>query len=155
MQKRDLHLNYVVPEDIDGPLETYCQETCRTATSVVRQVILEWLEGDLQIPSRVSERASGRRTSLLLKKRVMDAFEAKVWEDGHYSKGAVIAHLLRRFLARSKSHEAMIDVTLPLPAKLYNDLTAHCEETGISMERLLTGTVQDLLAKIAMQPTGG
>jgi hypothetical protein len=120
----------------------------------VRQLILEYVEGDREIPPRISDRSPGHRTSLALKGRIMNALEDKIEAEGHLSKGAVIAYLLRQFLVRTPANDSeMVDVTVQLPSGVYNDLANYCKARGLSMNQLLAGTVQDLLDRIAMQST--
>lgn len=144
-----MRLNYSVPEDLAERLDAYCKSSCRSASSVVRQLLLEYLEGDRQLPPRVSERGNGHRTSMSLKRRIVSALEERVEEEGHFSKGAVIAHLLRQLLARApEKSEEEVPVLVKLPAGLHRTLEEYAARNDTSVETLVKSAVRDLHDRI-------
>jgi hypothetical protein len=143
-----VRLNFVLPTDLDADLAGYCAETGRKATGVIRQLVVEWLEGDLSLPERASEHPEGRRTNILLPPRVADALDARRASEGHVTRAAVIEALLRRFLVRRRSSSGdTLTVRVRLPVDLFNELATVCKAVGLSVEEALVADAQARASK--------
>ena len=89
--------NYVIPGDLNGLLELYSKQNLISSSKLVRRLILEYVEGDRNFPVP-PKHPSGKRTSVALTERLLHVFEAKIVDEGHSTKAAVIAALLAQFL---------------------------------------------------------
>lgn len=101
-----VRLNYSISQETESDLSSYCELTGRTASDVVRQLICELLDGDRELPDTATikerERAGPRRdqrTDMWVSPRILGVLDRKIEEEGYPSKSAVIAWLLRDFLA--------------------------------------------------------
>jgi len=120
-------INYVIPDELDDQLAAYCARTGRSGTDVVRQLVVEWLEGDRRLPSPARSHPIGRRTNVGLSDAARAALEAKIESEGHGTFAAVIAALLAPFLAHRASQEEAMPVRVRLSAEVYDKLFIFCE----------------------------
>jgi hypothetical protein len=129
-------LNFVIPDDLDHRLTAYCEAVNRTPTDVVRQLVLEWLEGDSSLPGPALVHPSGRRTNILLSHASREALETKISNEGHATTSAAVSMLLARFLAGRgpDSGAETVTVRVPLPVRLYNKFVQFCESQGTTAE---------------------
>lgn len=114
-------LNYVIPEELETALEDYSSQTGRPAHDVVRQLVVEFVEGDRGAPEPRAH-PTGRRTNVVLPERVLGALEHHVGA-AHTSKAALIAGLLEDFLAHRRDPETYLSITIRLPARLLDTIT--------------------------------
>ena len=127
-------LNFVIPDDLDDQLTGYCERTERSQSEVIRQVILEWLEGDRRLPAPAREHPAGRRTNMQLSHVLRAALEAKIGEEGHGTISAVIEALLRPFLAhRTNGGDGTTVVRVALPTQVHDELFIFCQSWGWSV----------------------
>jgi predicted DNA-binding protein len=139
-------LNFVIPNDLEESLDTYCKRTGRTSTDVVRQLVIEWLEGDRHLAEPATEHPSGRRTNLLLTHAAKDTLEARVASEKHATVSAVVEALLRPFLAaRALPESETITLRVPLPVDIYNDFAAMCSISGTTAEATL---IEDIRLRV-------
>jgi len=138
-------LNFVIPEDLDDTLASYCEETGRSQSEVIRQVVLEWLDGDRRLPAPARVHPSGRRTNMQLSHVLRGALEAKIKEEGHGTISAVIEALLRSYVAhRGNGGDGTTIVRVALPTGVYDELFVFCQRWG--------WTVADGLKVLAESP---
>lgn len=109
-------LNFVIPNDLDDDLVAYCGQTGRTPGDVVRQLLVEWLEGDRHLVGPVAHPA-GKRTQTSLSPAARAALVARIAREGLGTIAAVTAALLRPFLAHrarptGSAERTMIPVTV-------------------------------------------
>lgn len=109
-----LRLNFVIPKDLDEALIAYQAQTGRTPSDVVRQLLVEWVEGDRRLPGPAREHPEGRRTQTTLSEPARAAVDARIAEEGHGTVAAVVAALLRPFLSHRVSRERPDEVTVPV-----------------------------------------
>jgi len=138
-------LNFVIPEDLDDTLAAYCEETGRSQTEVIRQVVLEWLDGDRRLPAPAREHPAGRRTNMQLSHVLRGALEAKIKEEGHGTISAVIEALLRSYVAhRGNGGEGTDVVRVAISSEAHDRLFTFCQRWG--------WTVADGLKVLAEDP---
>lgn len=133
MQKaKFVTLNYSLPKDLSSRLDDYCERTGRTASEVVRQLVLEFVEGDRSIRSLDYEPdvESAARSSVRLRASTFKAFDQKVTDENLRSKGAVLACLLTAFLERLPRGPERVLVTVSLPVSVVQTLTAEASNRG-------------------------
>lgn len=121
-------INYVIPDKLDDQLATYCSRTSRTGTDVVRQLIVEWLDGDRCLPAPAREHPTGRRTNVGLSDAVIAALETRIEEEGHGTVAAVVAALLAPFLAHRTATEETVTVRVGLSEEVHHKLFVFCEK---------------------------
>jgi len=137
-----VRFNFVLRDDIEIRLDDYSNTTHRNTADVVRQVLIEWLDGDLLLPHALGDHPIGRRTNITLPSVVRNALEDRVRQDGHVSLSAVVNALLSRFLApREATQEDVVTVRLPVPVALYQKLSAAATLRGEEIERLILGNL--------------
>lgn len=137
-------INYVIPELLHDQLTAYCERTSRSATDVVRQLLVEWLEDDRQLPAPARNHPTGRRTNVGLSEPVRAALEAKIEEEGHGTVAAVVVALLGPFLAHRVAPAESVTVRVALPTEIYDKLFVFCEKWN--------WTVADGLRLLAERP---
>lgn len=126
-------INYVIPDALDDQLAAYCERTSRSASDVVRQLVVEWVEGDRRLPAPARKHPIGRRTNVGLSDAVRAALEAKIAEEGHGTIAAVIAALLAPFLAHRAFQEETVPVRVRLPTEVHDKLFIVCERWNWSV----------------------
>jgi hypothetical protein len=137
-----VRLNFVITEQTDQNLHTYCDLMGRTSSDVVRQLVVEWLEGDRSLPEPCRAHPEGRRTNLQLTTRAREALEARVAKDGHITISAAIEALLSRFLAnRVPFGSDVVTVRLKLPLPTYKKTTAAAQLCGETIEGFIGSTL--------------
>jgi hypothetical protein len=126
-------LNYVIPADLEEQLGIYCDRTGRTNSDVVRQLMVEWVEGDRRLAAPATDHPSGRRTNLELTNVLRAALEVKIADGSHGTNAAVIAALLRPFLAHRVAPGETVTVRVALPTLVYDGLFVFCEKWNWSV----------------------
>lgn len=148
MQKiRYVTYNYSLPKSLAGRLADYCEQTGRSPSDVVRQLMLEYLEGD-RIPSGLSG-ASNKpivRSSLRLRSTTLKAFENEVAAQGRPSKACVLEALLRAFLDRSPKIVERVSTSVLLPVTVMRTAVERATLRGLSLSDFLSEVIQSNLA---------
>jgi hypothetical protein len=146
-----VRFNFVLSNEVESRLANYSDSTHRNTADVVRQVLIEWLDGDLVLHRPLADHPTGRRTNITLPNVVRNALEERVTKEGHVSLSAVVNALLGRFLApraASLGGDA-VTVRLPVPLPLYQKLSAASCLRGEDVERTilncLTARVDDMV----------
>lgn len=132
-----IRLNFSIDTGTDRVLESYCADLGRHKTEVLRQLLIEFVDGDRALRGEVVEPQGGRRLSILVSQSVLTSLDAA---SGCYgvSKAAIMSNLLMMFLlARSVRRAVSSDVRKPDEGAIYRS----------ALERLLeaieTGMGQD------------
>ena len=112
-------LNFVIPTDLDEALVAYQTQTGRTPSDVVRQLLVEWVEGGRRLPGPAREHPEGRRTQTTLSGPTRAAVDARITEEGHGTIAALVAALLRPFLA---NRVITAGTTVVIPVQVSADL---------------------------------
>lgn len=115
-------LNFVIPNDLDEALIAYQSQTGRTPSDVVRQLLVEWVEGDRRLAGPAREHPEGRRTQTTLSEPARAAVNARITEEGHGTIAAVVAALLRPFLAHRVIRESAQERGVVVPVQVSADL---------------------------------
>ena len=112
-----VQLNYVIPADLEGLLDKYCEQTLVAPSALVRRLVTDFVDNTREplVPPR--EHPRGRRTTVVLPDRLLVAFEAKAGSGAYGTKAAVIAALLADYLPpRVYIGETLkVEVDLPTP----------------------------------------
>lgn len=116
--EQQIQLNYVIPENLSVLLANYCGQNMVKPSLLIRRLVCDYVNGDRQI-SKV-EHPKGRRTTVALPSRLLDAFESKVEALGHRTKAAVIAALLGDFLPNRVMSGETVQVVVEMPSELFN-----------------------------------
>lgn len=131
-------LNFVLPPDLEAALEVYEQHTGRKQSSVIRQLVVEWINGHSTwpaLPEGKLKHPEGRRTNIHVTQRVRNALDARLAEIGSPTVSAVIAALLGAFLAhRAPDDGDTVTLTLRAPADLLNQFAALCHLRGETVD---------------------
>ena len=115
-------INFVIPDDLDDDLNAYHGRTGRTPSEVVRQILVEWLEGDRVLVGLASH-PTGRRTQTSLSQAASAALEERIAQKGLGTVAGVTAALLRPFLANRVLADAPADgPTVVIPVEVSADL---------------------------------
>lgn len=133
LEEQPVQLNYVIPEDLGNMLSEYCEQNMTTPSLLVRQLILEYVEGDRTV--KEPEHPKGRRTTVVLPQRLLQAFESKIDVNNHRTKAAVIASLLGDFLPHRIDPGETVRVELDLPANVFHNV----------FERFGPGPIEDVI----------
>jgi len=150
-------LNFTITDDLSGQLSAYCDRTGRSPSDVIRQLVIEWIEGDRQIAGKASEHPVGRRTNIPLGYATLAELDRKVVGEGHVTASAAIAELLTAFLtARGEAKtEETISFGLQIPTKLYTQVIGTCEREETTLERFLLEAIRDSLKARRSKNKGG
>jgi hypothetical protein len=130
-------LNYVIPKMLDDALTSYCDQTGRSASDVIRQLLAEFIDGDRKLSTAAREIPNGVRSNMILPGRMLDALDAKLAAEGHGTRGAVIARLLYDFLEHRMGDLFAEAVTLTVERDLYNKLYDRAQRAGKTVEDLV------------------
>ena len=138
-----VRLNFVISNEADRQLGLYCQQLGRSQTDVIRQLVIEWLEGDRALPEPCRDHPDGRRTNIQLTTPSREALEARVAREGHITLSAAIDTLLRRFLAaRTLQSTDLMTVRLKIPLGTYDKAAAAAKLRGESVEQFIHSTLE-------------
>lgn len=119
-ENHTVQLNYVIPQDLDGLLTQYCEQNLVSPSALVRQLILEYLEGDREVDA--FDHPRGRRTTVALTENLLKTFETTVDIRGHKTKASVIAALLYEYLPNRIHSAETIRVDMELPVDVFNTI---------------------------------
>ncbi len=145
-----VRLNFSIDEELEAQLAAYEEATGRKQTAVIRQLLIEWLEGARELPENHPEHPAGRRTNINISARVRDALERKVTADKLPSLSSVVSSLLRSFLAnRVPQPEDHVTLRLRLPAQVAQQFTNICalrgEDPARAIEIMIEARVRESL----------
>jgi hypothetical protein len=131
---RHVTYNYSLPKELSAHLAAYCESRGRTPSDVVRQLMLEYLEGD-RVPTKHSAPSGGPsvRSSMRLRATTLKTFEREVEVQGRQSKGAVLEALLRAFLSRSPKVVEQSSVTVLLPTETVREAAQVASTRGVTL----------------------
>jgi len=132
-----IKLNYAVPKVLDDALSNYCEQTGRTASDVIRQLLAEYIEGERKLSTTPRSFGSGIRSNMILPKSLRELLDQKIAEDGEGSRGAVIVRLLYDFLEHRIGVELNETVTITMGRDIYNRLYDKAQKTGKSVEDII------------------
>jgi metal-responsive CopG/Arc/MetJ family transcriptional regulator len=138
-----IKLNYAVPKVLDDALSNYCEQTGRTASDVIRQLLAEYIEGERTLSTSPKTFGIGIRSNMILPKTLKDLLDSKIAADGEASRGAVIVRLLYDFLEHKIGVELNETVTLSMGRELYNKLYEKAQKTGKSVEEIIMDACRD------------
>ena len=125
-------------------LSAYCERTGRKTSSVVRQLAIEWLEGDRHLDAPALDHPSGRRTNIQVSHTVKEALDDRIWAEGHGTVSALIEALLSPFLAhRATRRKDAITVRVKVSADRYDAFAIFCGQRGWSVSDGLSRLVHD------------
>ncbi len=113
-----VQLNYVIPASLDILLTRYCEQNMSSPSALIRRLVLEYVEHDRDIDKAIHPK--GRRTTVTLPQRLLEALEVRIEDDGHETKAAVIAALLGQFLPSRVHNEQTVHVALDVPADVFS-----------------------------------
>jgi len=153
MQKRRdkfVVLNYSLPNELETRLDTYCDQTGRTASEVVRQLVLEYVEGDRVLTGVAPAVTPGRdsRSSLRLRSATLRAFEEKLSiERAAPTRGSALSLLLSNFLDRTKAAPSRVIVPVPVATSILSILTAQAAIRGLPLDEHLAEIIQSSVAR--------
>jgi hypothetical protein len=139
MQKaRQVTYNYSLSKELASRLSDYCDQTGRTSSDVLRQLVLEYLEGDRSPVVARAPSGPSVRSSLILRATTLAAFDKAAHPHG---KAPVLEALLRAFLDRSPKAGESVAVTVLLPVSVVRALSEQADRRAT--------TLSDLIAQIA------
>lgn len=128
-------LNFVIPNELDRKLTAYCDETNRTPTEVIRQLVIEWLEGDRLLAEKARTHPAGRRTNIVLSHASREALESLVRTEGHATTSAAVSALLGAFLAaRPAAGEPTVVVRIRLLLSAFRSFARVCATDGRTVD---------------------
>lgn len=130
-------LNYVIPELLDDALAKYCDQTGRSASDVIRQLLSEFIDGDRKLSSPAREAPNGVRSNMLIPARTLDALENKIATEGHGTKGGIIARLLYDFLEHRMGDSFGETITVTLDRPLFKKLYERSTQANKSIEDVI------------------
>jgi hypothetical protein len=117
-----VRLNYVIPGRLGHLLQQYCAQTEMKPGPLVRRLVSDFVKGDIGINLDEMTHPKGRRTSVDLPGRLLEALEVKCEEIGAPTKAAVIAALLGDFLPPRVDTEGIEKVTVAIPTSIYSKI---------------------------------
>jgi len=149
---RHVTYNYSLPRELSVRLAGYCEAGGRTPSDVVRQLMLEYLEGD-RIPTALSVVSNGPtvRSSLRLRATTLKTFEREVEVQGRPSKAVVLEALLRAFLDRSPKIVKQVSTTVLLPAEIAQEAAQRALLRGVTLCDFLSEMISTGLGSIPAQ----
>lgn len=128
-------LNYCISEIMDGALTSYCEQTGRNASDVIRQLLSEFIDGDRQLSTPAREVSGGIRSNMMLPARTLDALDLKISAEGHGTRGGVISRLLCDFLENRVGNVFGEILTIEVDRQLYNKLYSRAKKLGKTVEQ--------------------
>ena len=132
-----IKLNYIIPEVLNDALLQYCEQTGRSASDVIRQLLSEFIDGDrkLSIPAR--ESPNGIRSNMILPSNLLEALDHKLSAEGHGTRGGVIARLLYDFLEHRMGAVFGQIVTGTVERNLYDKLNEKGQRVGKKVDEII------------------
>lgn len=132
-----IKLNFVIPELIEKALEEYCDQTGRSASDLVRQLLSEFIDNDRKLSIPTKDTPDGVRSNMILPSRLLDALDEKIAMEGHTTRGSVISRLLQDFLENKVGEHFGEKVEITLDRNLYNKFVEKNKTSGKEIEDLI------------------
>lgn len=130
-------LNYVIPEMLDEALNRYCDQTGRSASDVIRQLLSEYIDGDRKLSTPARDAPNGIRSNMMLPTRTLEALDQKLSAEGQGTRGGVIARLLSDFLEHRLGTIFGETLMVTVDRQLYNKLYEKGQRLGKPVEELI------------------
>jgi len=118
-------LNYVIPGRLEHLLTQYCAQTGAKPGPLVRRLVSDFLKGEVGINLEDMKHPKGRRTSVDLPVRLLDALEVKCEEIGAPTKAALIASLLGDFLPPRVNTDGIEKISISVPTWIYSKIYSY------------------------------
>jgi metal-responsive CopG/Arc/MetJ family transcriptional regulator len=131
-------LNYVIPELLDDALNTYCEQTGRSASDVIRQLLAEYIDGDRKLSVPPRETLGGIRSNMMLPPRILEALDRKLTSEGITSRGGTITRLLYDFLENRVGGSVLEPITINIDRTTYKKLSERGQKLGKTIEEIIT-----------------
>lgn len=146
LKDHTVQLNYVIPDKLEDLLSRYCRQNLVSPSALIRRLILEYVEGDRSI--KPSDHPKGRRTTVALPERLLNAFEQEIQDNHHGTKAAVIATLLSGFLPNRVHSGDTIRLEADLPVEVFNLIYSRYGPGPI--ETVIVKALQDITESIQL-----
>lgn len=130
-------LNYVIPELLDDALTRYCEQTGRSASDVIRQLLAEYIDGERELSTPARDTSNGVRSNMMLPGKILEALDQRIASQGHGTRGGVIARLLCDFLENRLGSIFGETINLNVDRPLYNKLYEKGQELGKTVEEVI------------------
>jgi hypothetical protein len=154
-----VRLNFSIPVQLYDRLRAYCVGGGRTPTDLIRQLILEFLDGETPLPDVTPWEGPEKRTSVFLPNEVLLGFGA-ISESYMVSKSRIVAGLVLFYLERRGNVGSDVSgVSSPDYKTVLEELVAEILDTpvGWRIEELppaLSRAVEILNVKTEELPSG-
>lgn len=130
-------LNYVIPELLDEALAKYCEQTGRTASDVIRQLLTEYIDGDRKLSTPAREAPNGVRSNMMLPTKVLEALDQKIASEGNSTRGGTISRLLYDFLEHRMGSTFSETLSITIDRPTYKKLYESSQKRGKPVEDLI------------------
>lgn len=137
-----IKLNYAVPKVLDDALSDYSEQTGRTASDVIRQLLAEYIDGDRKLSSPPRAVSNGIRSNMILPSKLLDLLDAKIAADGDGTRGTVIVRLLYDFLENRIGLELSETLTITVERATYKKLYDKAQKSGKTVEDIILDACQ-------------
>jgi len=132
-----LRLNYTLSERAYELLNTYRDQTGRKPTEVVRQLLVEYVQGFLEPINKPGPHPDGPRQDVYLMPGTVEMAEARATNDGYPSLSALIDRLTQEFVTgRIRSPQELVTVKLQIPLNFYAELAREGAVEDVILRRL-------------------
>jgi len=105
-----VRLNYSIQVSLFDRLGAYCASVGRTPTDLTRQLILEFLDGEILLPDMTPQEGPEKRTSVFMPSDVLSSFDAAAGSYG-VPKSRIVSGLVLFFLDRRVDVNVFSDVS--------------------------------------------
>lgn len=129
-------LNYVIPEMLEEALAKYCEQTGRSASDVIRQLLSEYVYEDRKLSTPARPVTSGVRSNMMLPNVTLDALDQKLASEGG-TRGGAIARLLSDYLENRLGSIFGETITVNVDRPTYNTLYSRAQQTGKTVEEIM------------------
>jgi len=130
-------LNYVISKDVDDGLNKYSEQTGRSASDVIRQLLSEFINGERELAGPPKDATDGIRSNMLLPDKLLDHLDKKIELEKLGTRGGVISRLLHDFLENRLGTLFNETVTITLDKTTFNRLYQQSNELGIKVEEYI------------------
>lgn len=140
MSPERVRLNFMLSSANAERLDHYKAQTGRSRTEVIRQLVVDFIQGFTEIEGPTQHPQDGQRADLYLTAASVEMLEAQANKHGGVS--AVVNGLLDEWLpGRLRKLPETVDLKVPVPVGLYNLLT-QLGDPGEVMVRLASEAIQ-------------
>lgn len=129
-------LNYVIPEQLEEALAKYCEQTGRSASDVIRQLLSEYVFEDRKLSTPARPVTSGVRSNMMLPTVTLEALDARIMAEGG-TRGGVISRLLSDYLENRLGSIFGETITVNVDRPLYNQLFNRAQKLGKTVEEIM------------------